>query len=256
MANLLLNPGFETGDPPDNWSGVNVTPLRGTDAYSGTYSLRMTAIADSPYKRVRQSISNPSSYSGKVLTLSVRTKVPAGGANLRISIEDNVDRTEAIYPGGTDYTLLTVTRTITAVCTVLYANVLWVNSYIAIDAFADDAYLDIQAAPTVTTQAVTAISGTTATGNGNITDLGYPDPTQHGHCWNTAGTPTTADSKTENGAASATGAFVSAMPGLTPGSKYYVRAYATNSAGTSYGDEVTIDMLPRHHAVGAYKRQP
>jgi hypothetical protein len=40
---------------------------------------------------------------------------------------------------------------------------------------------------TVTTQAVTNISTTTATGNGNITSLGVPNPTSHGVCWNTTG---------------------------------------------------------------------
>jgi hypothetical protein len=95
-------------------------------------------------------------------------------------------------------------------------------------------------APTVTTQAVTAIGTTMADGNGNITDLGAPDPTQHGVCWNTSGTPTTADSKTEKGAASATGAFASHMTGLSPNTIYYVRAYATNTAGTSYGTQVSF----------------
>lgn len=93
---------------------------------------------------------------------------------------------------------------------------------------------------TVTTQAVTVISGTTATGNGNVTSLGYPNPTQHGHCWNTTGTPTTADSKTQNGVASATGAFTSAITGLVAGTIYYVRAYATNTAGTSYGGSTSF----------------
>ena len=95
-------------------------------------------------------------------------------------------------------------------------------------------------APTVTTEAMTAIGTTMADGNGNITDLGAPDPTQHGVCWNTNGTPTTADSKTEKGAASATGAFASHMTGLSANTTYYVRAYATNTAGTSYGTQVSF----------------
>jgi hypothetical protein len=95
-------------------------------------------------------------------------------------------------------------------------------------------------APTVTTQAVTNPGATTATGNGNITDLGAPNPTAHGVCWNTTGTPTTGDSKTDEGAASATGAFTSNMTGLSPNTKYYVRAYAENSAGTVYGGEVSF----------------
>lgn len=96
------------------------------------------------------------------------------------------------------------------------------------------------AAPTVTTQTVTGIGTTTATGNGNITDLGAPDPTQHGVCWNTTGTPTIGGSKTEEGAASATGAFTSDMTGLSPNTTYYMRAYATNTEGTSYGSDVTF----------------
>lgn len=90
---------------------------------------------------------------------------------------------------------------------------------------------------TVTTQAVTDITGTTATGNGNITATSGESVTQHGVCWNTGGTPTTADSKTEEGAGS-TGAFTSSITGLTKETKYYVRAYVTTAVGTSYGAEV------------------
>ena len=95
-------------------------------------------------------------------------------------------------------------------------------------------------APTVTTQAVSSIAVTTATGNGNITSLGSPNPTAYGVCWNTGGTPTTSDSKNDKGAASSTGAFTASMTGLTAGTPYYVRAFATNTAGTSYGTEVSF----------------
>jgi hypothetical protein len=95
-------------------------------------------------------------------------------------------------------------------------------------------------APTVTTQAVSAIGSTTATGNGNITDLGAPNPTAHGVCWNTGGTPTIADSHTDEGAANATGVFTTSMTGLLADTTYYVRAYATNTAGTAYGDQVSF----------------
>ena len=98
-------------------------------------------------------------------------------------------------------------------------------------------------APTVTTQAVTAIAITTATGNGNITALGSPNPTAYGVCWNTTGSPTTADSKTDKGAISATGAFMADIAGLTAGTKYYVRAFATNSVNTVYGNQLTFNTL-------------
>jgi len=95
-------------------------------------------------------------------------------------------------------------------------------------------------APTVTTQAVSSITATTATGNGNITSLGVPNPTAYGVCWNTGGTPTIANSKTDKGAVSASGAFTASITSLTAYTTYYVRAFATNTAGTSYGTEVSF----------------
>lgn len=99
---------------------------------------------------------------------------------------------------------------------------------------------EIGLAPTVTTQAVTDIATSIAIGNGNVTDLGDAPVTQHGHCWNTTGTPTTSDNKTENGAKSAIGAFTSGLSKLTPSTVYRVRAYATSSIGTSYSNEMSF----------------
>ncbi len=104
----------------------------------------------------------------------------------------------------------------------------------------DDLVITTEYLAEVTTQAVSAIGTTTATGNGNITSLGNPNPTQHGVCWSIAANPTIADNKTEEGAAGATGAFTSSITGLTADTTYHVRAYVINSAGTSYGEEVTF----------------
>jgi hypothetical protein len=93
---------------------------------------------------------------------------------------------------------------------------------------------------TVTTQITSEINSTTAVGNGNITVLGSPNPTQHGHVWSTNPNPTTADSKTELGEKSETGAFSSLMLGLEGNTTYYVRAYVTNAAGTVYGEQVSF----------------
>ncbi len=99
--------------------------------------------------------------------------------------------------------------------------------------------------PTVTTQAVTAIGTTTATGNGNITSLGVPNPTQYGVVWDTAINPTISlTTKTAQGTRNVTGAFTSSITGLTPGTLYHVRAYATNTVGTSYGIDITFTTLP------------
>lgn len=115
----------------------------------------------------------------------------------------------------------------------------------AIDSFINNGYpsLGVGTTPTVTTQAVSSIAATTATGNGNITDLGSPDPTAHGVCYNTTGSPTTANDTNNEGGAAATGAFTSDMTGLSINTKYYVKAYASNAAGTSYGSEVNFTTL-------------
>ena len=95
-------------------------------------------------------------------------------------------------------------------------------------------------APTVTTQAVSGIGTTSATGNGTITSLGSNDPTAHGVCWNTSGTPTISDNVKDNGAASATGSFTASITGLSSETTYHVRAFATNNVGTSYGSDLTF----------------
>ena len=98
--------------------------------------------------------------------------------------------------------------------------------------------------PTVTQQAVSAIDKTTATGNGNITDIGSATPTKRGICWNTTGNPTIADSKSEETGSFGTGAFTKPMTGLLRGERYYVKAYAYNSAGYAYSAEVNFYTYP------------
>lgn len=93
-------------------------------------------------------------------------------------------------------------------------------------------------APTVTTASITDIFGTTATGGGNVTSDGGCTVTARGVCWSTSSNPTIANSKTTDG--TGTGSFTSSLTGLTCGTTYYVRAYATNSQGTSYGSQVSF----------------
>jgi uncharacterized protein (TIGR02145 family) len=93
-------------------------------------------------------------------------------------------------------------------------------------------------APTLTTAVVSAILRTTATSGGNITLDGGASVSARGVCWSTTSGPTTSNDKTTDG--SGTGEFVSSLIGLTASTTYYVRAYATNTAGTTYGNEVTF----------------
>lgn len=95
------------------------------------------------------------------------------------------------------------------------------------------------AIPTVTTSNVTNIASTTATGGGNVTNAGGGTVTERGVCWSTSQNPTISGSHASNG--SGTGSFTVSITGLNPGTTYYVRAYATSSAGTGYGSQVSFN---------------
>jgi hypothetical protein len=97
-------------------------------------------------------------------------------------------------------------------------------------------------APEVSTQAVSNIKTYTATGHGTIVGKGT-FITSYGVCYNTTGSPTTADSKVNLGAASYFGAFSANMSGLHHGTTYYVRAFAINSLDTVYGAQVSFTTL-------------
>ena len=92
--------------------------------------------------------------------------------------------------------------------------------------------------PTVITNEVSNIATTSVTCGGNVTSNGGANVTAKGVCWSTAQNPTISDSYTVNG--SGVGSFSSSITGLTPNTTYYVRAYATNSVGTAYGEQKTL----------------
>ena len=100
--------------------------------------------------------------------------------------------------------------------------------------------------PTVTTASITAILATSATGGGNVTATGGCAVTARGVCWSTSTNPTISNSHTSDG--TGTGTFTSSITGLSRIADYeityYIRAYATNSVGTAYGDTKTICYRP------------
>ncbi|MBE0652790.1 MAG: hypothetical protein IH594_03270, partial [Bacteroidales bacterium] len=104
--------------------------------------------------------------------------------------------------------------------------------------------------PTVTTDSVTGITQTMATGGGVVTFDGGATVTARGVCWATTQTPTTADNKTTDG--TGTGSFSSSLTSLTAGTTYYVRAYATNSQGTAYGEQVSFTTSTSGNPTGTF----
>ena len=104
-----------------------------------------------------------------------------------------------------------------------------------------DTSVSVKLLPVLITTDVSAITQTTATSGGNITIDAGSSVTVRGVCWSTKASPTVADSKTTDGGG--IGSFTSSITGLTAGTTYYVRAYATTSNGTGYGGAYQITTI-------------
>lgn len=103
------------------------------------------------------------------------------------------------------------------------------------------AFSTLNIVPLITTNAVSEITETTATGGGNIPTAGEEPILFRGVCWSTRPNPTISNRKTTDG--SDIGSFLSLITGLTPGRKYFVRSYAYNTSGTCYGNEISFTTL-------------
>jgi hypothetical protein len=93
--------------------------------------------------------------------------------------------------------------------------------------------------PKLTTTAVSNITATTATSGGTIISDGGSPITSKGVVWSTIPSPTI-DLSTKTNDGSGLGSFSSSITNLVVNTKYYVRAYATNVVGTSYGEEFSF----------------
>ncbi len=93
--------------------------------------------------------------------------------------------------------------------------------------------------PTISTTAASSISLATATTGGNITSDGGTTIVNRGICWSLSANPTINDNKLING--NGTGNYTINLTGLNAGTTYYIRAYATNAAGTGYGAQVSFN---------------
>ena len=106
--------------------------------------------------------------------------------------------------------------------------------------------------PAVSTTSVSDIKATEATSGGNISMEGSVNVTARGIAWSTNTNPTIElPTKTSDGAGP--GSFNSTMTGLQPGTTYHVRAYATSSAGTAYGADIsftTVTHTPKLYVCG------
>jgi FKBP-type peptidyl-prolyl cis-trans isomerase len=95
--------------------------------------------------------------------------------------------------------------------------------------------------PTLTTSVIANITGTSAISGGTIISEGTGPVIARGVCWSIANTPKIKDNKTSDG--DSAGIFTSNISGLNDATTYYVRAYATNSFGTGYGEALSFTTL-------------
>jgi len=104
--------------------------------------------------------------------------------------------------------------------------------------------------PVVSTDSVESIAKTSFTMYGTVPYTGGASITERGFCWATSENPTIADDNVAD-AENTTGVMSADITGLTAGTNYYVRAYATNSEGTAYGDNYEVETIGEFFIVGS-----
>lgn len=105
-------------------------------------------------------------------------------------------------------------------------------------AFAPEATFTRATAPILTTNTIQNVQANSATGGGNISSDGGSNVTARGIVWSTSQNPTLSSNLGQTNDGNGTGNYTSSLTGLNQFTTYYVRAYATNSIGTSYGQQV------------------
>ena len=106
-------------------------------------------------------------------------------------------------------------------------------------------------APTVTTSQVTNITQNSATSGGNVTDDGGASVTARGVVWSTSQIPSIEGNLGSTSDGAGTGSFSSNLGGLIANTTYYVRAYATTSNGTGYGESIEFNT----HQIQAWSQK-
>jgi hypothetical protein len=248
-ANGLASIEVGTGTPLSgnfstiSWSAgpyfvkTEIDPAGGT-AYSLTNTTQLLSV---PYALYAKTL-NYNNLSNKPVTDGTETKI-ISGTNITVG---------GVGSTATPYVVNFVTHSVTqaernAILTPYTGQLVWCNNCGPsgeLQIFNGTTWINMCGAaaapvlPTVTTTSVSAITGSTATSGGEVTSDGGGTITARGVCWSTSANPTTANSLTSDG--TGTGSFSSAISGLSPLTTYYVRAYATNAAGTSYGNQVSF----------------
>jgi hypothetical protein len=181
------------------------------------------------------SITPVSAASGGIITDDGGAIITKRGICVATSPDPGFENT--VISNGTGTGSFTSTMSVLEPGTVYHVRAFATNS--AGTAFGNDIRFEsIAVVPVLTTSAITAITRTTASSGGTIVTNGGEPITASGICWSTSHDPVrTGDHSTGN---SNDGSFEANLQELLPNSRYYVRAYATNSMGTGYGNELSF----------------
>jgi hypothetical protein len=192
-----------------------------------------------PFVSLTNTVSNitsTSARSGGVVTLAGGSVIQERGICWSTSSSPTIANSKTVDPGGlgsftadltnlTPGTLYYVRAFATNATGTLYGNQV---SFTSLNT------------PTVSTNNITSITTTSAISGGNVSSSGGASVTARGVCWSTSMNPTIALSTKTLYDGTGTGSFSSSITGLSSMTTYYVRAYATNSVGTSYGENLSF----------------
>ena len=185
-------------------------------------------------------ISSVSAVSGGNITNSGGDEVVSRGIVWSTSQNPSLDQNLGLLSAGSGIGLFTLTITTLTPSTTYYVRAFASNS-VGISYGNQVSFTTEEIPvfpPTVATSNATFVTFNSITIGGMVTDDGGSEVTQRGVAWSTSPNPIIANNHTQDG--SGLGSFSSTIAELEPTTTYYIRAYATNNAGTSYGNEVSV----------------
>ncbi|MEY1639586.1 FISUMP domain-containing protein [Tenuifilum osseticum] len=184
-------------------------------------------------------ITSTSAVSGGSITSDGGAPITARGVVWSTSQNPTIETNLGVTSNGTGIGTFTSSLTSLQPGTVYYVRAYATNSVGTVYGN-QQTFTTHDGLPVLTTAAVTSITATTATSGGNITSDGGFDITARGVVWSASENPTTTSNLGVTSDGAGTGSYTSSLTNLQPGTVYYVRAYATNSVGTAYGNQLSF----------------
>ena len=236
LSDLTDNTTYYVRSYAVNEAGVGY----GEETFFTTVEIKIPSVSTSAVSSVTY---NSAAFSANVIDLNNGILKDAGFV---YSTDSDPDLNSLRITCGTSSMLLNATATSLSANTLYYVRAYATNekgtAYGEAISFKTN---EAPQAPAVKTGAVSDITCTYAVVSGEIVKLGVDDGVvDYGHVWSLTSQPTTSGDKTSKGGSEELAIYNSELTGLLPNRKYYVRAYAVNKLGTSYGEEISFTTLP------------